>query len=153
MQAQDNAVAPLIGTHGRHEIDLVGFAVFVVANLGQGITSVLPGWPARRMDKADGRLIARHKVTRLLLNPALAERLVRVGIHDQVHAIFTGGGPVLPQVTRQVMSEWPDMRFVAVYGSTEAEPIAEIDARDISAADFEAMADGNDCGGIDGSCP
>lgn len=146
MQAQDAAIAPLIGTGGRVETDLVGFPVFVVANLGQGITSVLPDWPARRMDKATGprlaRLIERHGVSRLLLNPALVERVTGTGIPDCVQAIFTGGGPVFPQVIQRIRAARPDMRLVAVYGSTEAEPIAEIDATAISDADFAKMVGG-----------
>lgn len=147
MQAQDAAVAPLIGTGHRHETDLVGFPVFVLANLGQGITSVLPHWPVRRTDKADGariaRLVERHGVTRLLLNPTLVERLVETGIPRSVHAVFTGGGPVFPDLVRKVMATRPDIDLVAVYGSTEAEPIAEISAHDIAAGDFVAMQTGS----------
>jgi acyl-CoA synthetase (AMP-forming)/AMP-acid ligase II len=147
MQAQDAAVAPLIGTRGVHETDLVGFPVFVIANLGQGITSVLPDWPARQMRKADGariaRLVERHGVTRLLLNPALVERLAAVGIPRSVHAVFSGGGPVFPDLFRQVRATRPDIEFVAVYGSTEAEPIAEIAASDVAEADLAAMEAGH----------
>jgi acyl-CoA synthetase (AMP-forming)/AMP-acid ligase II len=147
MRAQDAAVAPLIGTRGMHETDLVGFPVFVVANLGQGITSVLPDWPVRRMDKATGariaRLIERHRVTRLLLNPALVERLADAGIPRSVRAVFSGGGPVFPDLIRKLRAARPDIDFVAVYGSTEAEPIAEVAARDIAPEDLAAMESGH----------
>jgi len=146
MLAQDAAVAPLIGTAGRHETDLVGFPVFVIANLGQGITSVLPDWPVRRMDKASGprmaRLIERRGVTRLLLNPALVERLAEFGIPKQVHSVFTGGGPVFPDLIARITTSRPSLRMVAVYGSTEAEPIAEADVSSLTPADFAAMAAG-----------
>ncbi|MDE2597679.1 MAG: AMP-binding protein, partial [Sphingomonadales bacterium] len=147
MAMQEAAVAPLIGTAGRCEVDLVGFPVFVVANLGQGITSVLPDWPVRRIDKASGkcmaRLIAQRGVTRLLLNPALVERLAEAGVPPTVHAVFTGGGPVFPDLLRRLRQDRPDLRVVAVYGSTEAEPIAEIDAAQITEADFAAMEAGD----------
>lgn len=143
MLAQDAAVAPLIGTGGQHEIDLVGFPVFVVANLGQGITSVLPDWPVKRIDKANGaaiaRLCQRHGVTRLLLNPALVEKLAVAGLPDTIRAVFTGGGPVYPDLMRRVMAQRADLRFFAVYGSTEAEPIAEVAVAAITPADFAAM--------------
>ena len=146
MRAQDAAVAPLIGTGGALEIDLVGFPVFVVANLGQGIASVLPDWPARRLDKASpariARLIERHGVTRLLLNPELVSRIADHGIPASVSTVFTGGGPVFPDLLRKVRGCRPDLSFVAVYGSTEAEPIAEIAAQHISPADYLAMAEG-----------
>lgn len=154
MLAQNAAVAPLIGTGGQHETDLVGFPVFVIANLGQGITSVLPDWPVRRMDKASGqgiaRLIARHGVTRLLLNPALVERLAQIGIPAQVHSVFTGGGPVFGDLIRKIMAGRPGLRLVLAYGSTEAEPIADIDARTITEADYAAMAGGQ---GLLAGCP
>lgn len=146
MAAQERAVAPLIGAGGHHEIDLVGFPVFVVANLGQGITSVLPDWSLWRTDKVKGKGIARrierHGVTRLLLNPALVERLTGAKIAASVHSIFTGGGPVYPDLFARVRTARGDIRMVAVYGSTEAEPIAEVEAADIGAGDFVAMQGG-----------
>jgi acyl-CoA synthetase (AMP-forming)/AMP-acid ligase II len=146
MAAQERAVAPLIGTGGHHEIDLVGFPVFVIANLGQGITSVLPDWSLRRTDTVKGEEIAlriqRHHVTRLLLNPALVERLVEVNVAAPVHSVFTGGGPVYPDLFARVRAARGDIRMVAVYGSTEAEPIAEVEAADIGADDFAAMQGG-----------
>jgi olefin beta-lactone synthetase len=147
MHAQEAAVAPLIGTGGRTETDLVGFPVFVVANLGQGITSVLPDWPARRLGKASSariaRLIQRQGVSRLLLNPELVWRLAEHGIPGSIKAIFTGGGPVFPDMIETIRKARPDVAMIAVYGSTEAEPIAELDVRDIAPADFAAMANGS----------
>lgn len=147
MRAQDVAVSPLIGTKGRLEIDLVGFPVFVVANLGQGITSVLPDWPARQQEKATGariaRLIERHNVTRLLINPELLSRVVDHGVPASIHTSFTGGGPVFPDLIQKVLTDRPDLNMVAVYGSTEAEPIAEIAANDIAPLDFKAMSAGH----------
>jgi len=146
MRAQEAAVAPLIGTGGEPSVDLVGFPVFVVANLGQGVTSVLPDWPARRLDRATGAriaaLVTRHSVQRLLLSPALVERLASVGVPPQIDTIFTGGGPVFPQLLRHLAVQRPDCRVTAVYGSTEAEPIAEIDLGDIGAEDFAMMEAG-----------
>ncbi len=143
LAAQDRAVAPLIAPQGRPEIDLVSFPVFVVANLGQGITSVLPNWPLRDPAKARGAAIsahmARHGVTRLLLNPAIVEAVAPLALPATVHTIFTGGGPVFPDVIDGVRRANPSVRVVAVYGSTEAEPIAHLDATEISPADDAAM--------------
>jgi len=146
MRAQEAAVTPLIGTGGVPSVDLVGFPVFVVANLGQGVTSVLPDWPPRRIDRATGSgiaaLIERHDVKRLLLSPALVGRLASVGVPPYVDAIFTGGGPVFPKLLKRLAEQRPDCRVIAVYGSTEAEPIAEIALADISADDFTEMESG-----------
>ncbi|MBO9712279.1 AMP-binding protein [Sphingomonas sp.] len=145
LAAQDRAVAPLIATHGKPETDLVAFPVFVVANLGQGITSVLPNWPVRRPARAKGAAIRahaeRHGVTRLLLSPAIAETLADHLPRD-AHSLFTGGGPVFPDLIATLLAAKPGLRVVAVYGSTEAEPIAEIDADAIADADWQAMREG-----------
>lgn len=145
LAAQDRAVAPLIATGGKAETDLVAFPVFVVANLGQGIISVLPNWPLRAPGQArPARIRAhaeRHGVTRLLLSPALAE-ILSDGLPSGVHTLFTGGGPVFPDLVERIRNAAPAMRVVSVYGSTEAEPIAHSDADDVRAADWEAMQSG-----------
>jgi len=145
LAAQDAAVAPLIGTRGVAEVDLVAFPVFVVANLGQGITSVLPNWrtgnPAGANAAAIARHAERHGVTRMLLSPAIAA-IVAERLPRGVHSIFTGGGPVFPDLVERLNEARPGLRIVSVYGSTEAEPIAEIEAAETSDADRAAMAQG-----------
>jgi acyl-CoA synthetase (AMP-forming)/AMP-acid ligase II len=142
LAAQDRAVAPLIATGGKAETDLVAFPVFVVANLGQGVSSVLPNWPLKNPAKARGEAIRahaeRHGVTRLLLSPAIAETLAD-HIPAGAHTLFTGGGPVFPDL----IARYAALRMVAVYGSTEAEPIAEIDAAEIGEADWAEMRTGS----------
>ncbi len=138
LQAQNRAVAPLLASD-RREVDLVAFPVFVLANLGSGVTSVLPNWPLRRPDRADAAAIrahiAKHGVTRLLLPPVLAETLSDAPLPASVTTLFTGGGPVFPDGVDRLTAHNPALRVMAVYGSTEAEPIAELEVSALSAAD------------------
>ena len=146
LKAQNAAVAPLLASE-RSEVDLVAFPVFVLANIALGITSVLPNWSLRDAGKASPSKIrahcAAHGVTRLLLPPALAEKLADAPLPQMVDHIFTGGGPVFPDVVEQLTALNPDLTIVAVYGSTEAEPIAECVLSDISGEDRDAMASGS----------
>lgn len=143
LAAQDRAVAPLIATRSKTETDLVAFPVFVIANLGQGITSILPNWPLRAPGRAKAVRIRahaeRHGVTRLLLSPAISEILALGGMPAGAHTLFTGGGPVFPDLVARIREGAPKMRVVSVYGSTEAEPIAHCDAADVTEADWAAM--------------
>ncbi len=41
--------------------------------------------------------------------------------------IYTGGAPVFPAMLRRLQAMAPAAAVVAVYGSTEAEPIARIE--------------------------
>lgn len=148
LHAQDLAVAPLLASaddQGRAEVDLVAFPVFVIANLGRGVTSVLPNWRLSKPLAADARAIGRHATaagaTRLLLSPALAER-VADHLPAGVHTLFVGGGPVFPDLLDRLRARRPDLRIVAVYGSTEAEPIAHLDWDAARAEDRAAMRGG-----------
>jgi len=59
-----------------------------------------------------------------------------------VSDIFTGGGPVFPDTLRRLLDTSAGLRVVAVYGSTEAEPIAEIATSEMSPADWAEMKAG-----------
>lgn len=145
LMAQRAAVAPLLDSQ-RDEVDLVAFPVFVLLNLAAGRTSILPDWPLARAGDvtADALhdLTLRHKATRLLLPPALCETLAQKPLPVSVHTVFTGGGPVFPDMVRNLTHTAPYLRVVSVYGSTEAEPIAEIEASAITEADRAKMEAG-----------
>ena len=142
LAAQQAAVAPLLRSDD-DERDLTAFPVFVLVALAEGRTSVLPDWTLSAQDRVTGAALAGRirasGATRALLPPALVERLAGADWPEGLSTVFTGGGPVFPDVLRRVAER---ARVVAVYGSTEAEPIAEIDAAEIAPGDWEAMAAG-----------
>lgn len=150
---QNACVADLLRPTRADETDLVAFPVFVLANLSLGVTSVLPNWNLRRQDAADPRGIAehmaKHSVTRALVPPSICEKMTK-GAAAKLSAIFTGGGPVFPDLLERLSAQAPRADVVSVYGSTEAEPIAHQHVRDISAADWQAMRSG---GGLLAGCP
>lgn len=145
LMAQRAAVSPLLDSM-RDETDLVTFPVFVLINLAEGRSSVLPNWSMRRLHKlAPAQLkswIERNGVTRLLLPPALCETLAKTDIPAQVSTLFTGGGPVFPDLIAKLKARASGLRIVSVYGSTEAEPIADLDAAAVTPEDLEAMRTG-----------
>jgi olefin beta-lactone synthetase len=133
------------------DVDLVTMPMFVLSNLAAGVTSVLP----RVNLRAPGRIppdallaeIRRFRPSRTIVAPALLERLAdhcaaNAVKLDSFRMILTGGGPVFPRLLRKVRAVAPSAETVAVYGSTEAEPIALLQASDISPEDFAAMASG-----------
>ena len=56
--------------------------------------------------------------------------------------LHTGGAPVFPRLLVAMRELAPNAEVVAVYGSTEAEPIAHVAADEISESDLAAMRDG-----------
>ena len=55
LAAQNACVRELIAPQREDETDLVAFPVFVIANLAQGVTSVLPNWKLSRHDERQRR--------------------------------------------------------------------------------------------------
>jgi olefin beta-lactone synthetase len=127
------------------DVDLISLPIFVLSNLALGAASVIPAGDLRRPARMSGarlrRQIAAHGVTRVLAPPALCARIAD-GSHLDVRGIFTGGGPVFPNLWRKLREAAPKAQLCAIYGSTEAEPIAHVDWDEISSADWRAMAAG-----------
>jgi olefin beta-lactone synthetase len=132
------------------EVDLTTLPVFLLANLASGVTSVVPDADLRAPGAIEPgpvlRQIQSNRITRTVASPAL---LLRLAAHPSATAtlagmrhLFTGGAPVFPRALDALAATAPQAAVVAVYGSTEAEPIAEIERRQISDEDRRAMQGG-----------
>jgi acyl-CoA synthetase (AMP-forming)/AMP-acid ligase II len=133
------------------EVDLATLPVFVLANLAAGVTTVIPDVDLRRPGAVDaGRVFAqieRHGVTRLTASPAFMERLIEYGRASgrtlpALRKLYTGGAPVFPRLLEALREFAPMAEAVAVYGSTEAEPIAHVERAAMRPDDLEAMRSG-----------
>ena len=142
------------------EVDLAPLPIFVLANLASGVTSVIPQCDLRRPGCVEPgpvlEQLERHGVTRTVGSPALYERLlqgawaaaraggengeVRLG---PIEKLYTGGAPVFPRLLQELRVAIPQGRVTVVYGSTEAEPIADLDWDEIESADLDAMHAGS----------
>jgi olefin beta-lactone synthetase len=149
--AQHRAIASAIGLRAG-VVDLTTLPIFVLANLASGVTSVLPNADPRRPGAIDAapvlEQITRHAIQTIGASPALVARVVaecaRQGRRlTGVQHVFMGGAPVFPRDLRQARDTFPDAEITAVYGSTEAEPMAEISLSGVSPADFAAMERGD----------
>ena len=144
--AQSKCLTPLLGQVEKDDIDLVAFPMFVVANLAIGLTSVLPDWKFSAHDKVSvshlKAFIKTHKITRALVPPILCEALADISGPPTLRAIFTGGGPVFPDLLKRLNQSYPQADIVSVYGSTEAEPISHAHFKDLTPVHFEKMKSG-----------
>ena len=132
-------------------IDVETMPIVLLANLAAGVTSVIPAVDLTRPGSANGARIEsdarRNRATSIVASPALLERLsahcVASGrLLSSVRKIFAGGAPVFPSLLDKLAQIAPGARVRAVYGSTEAEPIAELDRVEITQTDREAMRSG-----------
>jgi acyl-CoA synthetase (AMP-forming)/AMP-acid ligase II len=132
------------------DVDLSTLPVFVLANLASGVTSVIPDADLRMPGQIEAAPViaqmTRHQVRRTAASPGLVGRLVEESARTRTPLPFgivhVGGAPVFPRLLDAIAAAAPDARVVSVYGSTEAEPIAEIPRDEISADDRLRMRQG-----------
>lgn len=133
-------------------IDLTTLPVFVLANLASGVTSLIPDADLRRPGAIEAapvlRQIERLRPASVVASPAFLERICDSCEERAGHSVsgfryvFTGGAPVFPDHLDRFATNFPGADVVAVYGSTEAEPIAHITRNALTADDMAAMTAG-----------
>lgn len=133
------------------DVDLSTLPIFALANLASGVTSVIPAGDLRKVGSIDAApvfaQIERWGVTRSAASPAFFERLAEYGERKRcslptLQVIDTGGAPVFAKLLDRLQCLAPQAHSRAVYGSTEAEPIAHLAAAAISVDDRLAMRHG-----------
>jgi acyl-CoA synthetase (AMP-forming)/AMP-acid ligase II len=147
LSAQNAEMGHVLQSTRETETDLVCFPVLVIANLDRGVTSLLPNWKLSQHDCATAEgvaaLISEHGAGRALVPPVICETLARAKNQTSLHKIFTGGGPVYPDILQELADGHPHLEIVSIYGSTEAEPIAAQALSDFTAEDWQQMKSGS----------
>jgi acyl-CoA synthetase (AMP-forming)/AMP-acid ligase II len=130
------------------DVDVATMPIVVLANLASGVTSLIPPVDLRYPGAIDPApvvaAVQTHNAVSSVASPAFFERLARYCAERRLTLpsftkLFTGGAPVFPRLLEQMQAMAPAADVVAVYGSTEAEPIAHISRRELSEADHRAM--------------
>ncbi|MDH4231190.1 MAG: AMP-binding protein [Nitrospirota bacterium] len=122
------------------DIDLPTFPIFSLNNLACGITSVLPAITLATPSEKDARILVSQmlseKVTCCTFAPARLARVTeychlnRIDL-SHIRRVVTGGAPADKEVLRGLKAIAPGALLLVLYGSTEAEPIASIDADEL----------------------
>lgn len=147
---QHNAVCNTLPAQAS-DVELNTLPVFILSSLARGIKTVIPEGFGRNPDMMKmERVVAQireHGVNRLLAAPAfckaITEHLRRNSqTLPQISQIYTGGGPVFPALLNALAERMPNATVTAVYGSTEAEPIAHVNLAEFYPDDLAAMQQG-----------
>ena len=123
---------------GPGDVDLPTLPVFLLHSLAGGATCVIPDADLRAVGQVSpGPLIAqirREGITSTSGSPAFFQRIAEELLSknetlESVRHIFTGGARVPSGLIDMLTKVAPEAELHIVYGSTEAEPIAVLDAR------------------------
>jgi len=119
------------------DVDLPTLPVFLLHSLASGATCVIADADLRAVGEVDpGPVIAQlaaHNVTSTSGSPAfyrqVVDHLLETGAAlPHLRDIYTGGARVPAQLVDDLAQALPGVQLHVVYGSTEAEPIAVLDA-------------------------
>jgi acyl-CoA synthetase (AMP-forming)/AMP-acid ligase II len=133
------------------QVDLSTMPIVALANLASGAISLIPKADLRYPGKIDPApvvaQIQTEQVISTVASPALLGRVARYCLSKNVtfkglQKVFTGGAPIFPRLLEQLQHIAPNAVVSAVYGSTEAEPIAKISYHHIIGDNLQAMSAG-----------
>jgi acyl-CoA synthetase (AMP-forming)/AMP-acid ligase II/pimeloyl-ACP methyl ester carboxylesterase len=120
--------------------DLPVFPIFSLNNLAAGVTTVIPAIDVGAPAENDAAvLIAQMKstgTTCTTLSPSLLRGLYTYCLDNHItlpflRRIVTGGAPVSKDDLKKTLQIAPQSDVLVLYGSTEVEPMAHIEARDM----------------------
>ncbi len=122
------------------DIDITLLPIVLFINLGIGSTSVIFKYNQKKPEKTDFNkfinLITELKVNRITSSPFIVNKLASKLLAKDIklpglEKIFTGGAPVFPNEAKLLKEAFYHSSVNIVYGSTEAEPISIVNAKDI----------------------
>jgi len=122
------------------DYDLPAFPIFSLNNLAAGVTTIIPISDIGRPTERDPLMLVSQmlscKITCATLSPSMM-----VGISEfcaarniqmpSLRRIITGGAPISNETLALMKKAVPQSEIWVLYGSTEVEPIAHIEATDI----------------------
>lgn len=135
--AQHHALARQV-PDAEHARVWTNLPVVVLHNIGRGVETVLPpdsiGQDPMPNPKHFHQLVQCSGATVLAVSPAPLGQLGRAPGRvplPGIERVYTGGGPITPELLESAMAVLPNAQITALYGSTEAEPIAHASAEQV----------------------
>lgn len=131
-------------------VEFCSFPVFVLSNLGQGVSTILPPQKTAKLNEVNFdyvlKSMEKYHATQLLAAPDFCRGLLSQTnaktVLARLEKIHTGGGPVFINLLKQLKRIAPKAEITTLYGSTEAEPIALQPMGDFIEEDYEKIASG-----------
>jgi acyl-CoA synthetase (AMP-forming)/AMP-acid ligase II len=122
------------------DVDLPVFPLFTLNNIASGVTTVLPAIDISKPNIEDSKIllsqISKCKVNCMTLAPSSFRNLAiycdtKGILLDNVSRVLTGGAPISETDIQRFVSIAPNSQNWILYGSTEVEPIAYIESKEM----------------------
>ncbi|MFZ5986389.1 MAG: AMP-binding protein [Bacillota bacterium] len=122
------------------DVDLPAFPIFSLNNIAAGVQTVIPVTDIGRPGDKDPVMLVSQiiscSITCATLSPSMVEGIGRFCEENmitmpKVRRVVTGGAPISNDTLARFKKCVPNAKVWVLYGSTEVEPIAHIEASDI----------------------
>lgn len=132
------------------DIDMPAFPIFSLNSLATGVTTVLPAINLAEPAATDSALLASQiingQVSCTTLSPSMLIGLAKYCAEKNIvllglRRVVTGGAPISKDDVRAFYKIAPQTDIWILYGSTEAEPMAHIEGRDMLREEFKQDPD------------
>ena len=129
------------------DIELSSVPIFTLSNINVGITTVIADCNYSSLEKSNSKKLVNqidtNKINRIMASPGLLNIIMQEQNElKNVKKVFTGGGAIFLDFLKDLRKKFPNSKIVTLYGSTEAEPIAELDINEITKEDVEKTKNG-----------
>ena len=130
LTAQNKAIQSAAQFEQYKKPDLAIFANLVLANLGMGRGTIFvpPKWKSSDLQKI-ASLPSELQPETLSAGPAFFSKLLQEKTLPHLKSIHIGGALTDCSIFEEGFLRFPESRFIHVYGSSEAEPVAHADAK------------------------
>lgn len=160
LSAQHHALSHVI-PYTQNDIDMPAFPIFSLNSLATGVSTLLPAVNLAAPSPRDPALLAcqiiNEKVTCTTLSPSMLVGLAKFCLEKNIQLtglrrVVTGGAPISQDDVKAFYKIAPQVDLWILYGSTEAEPMAHIEGRqmirDSKISDPEIVESGVNVGEI-----
>lgn len=160
LRAQHAALKEVV-PYENTDTDIPAFPIFSLNNLASGVTTVLPAIDLARPHEHDAAALVsqiRHEsISCTTLSPSMLNALSGFCLHRDVkltslRRVITGGAPISRDNVSDFRQIAPMAEIWILYGSTEVEPMAHIEAKEMLALenrqDAEIIEEGVNVGHI-----
>ena len=139
LSAQHNALSHVI-PYTEKDKDMPAFPIFSLNNLASGVTTILPALDLSAPSEKDPALLAcqilNENINCTTLSPSMLVGLARFCKEKNIQLsglrrVVTGGAPISKDDVKAFYEIAPQTDLWILYGSTEAEPMAHIEGRDM----------------------
>lgn len=130
------------------DLDMPAFPIFSLNSLATGVSTLLPAVNLAQPAPTDSALltaqILKEKVTCTTLSPSMLVGVAKYCDENKIQLsrlrrVVTGGAPISQDDVKAFYKIAPQVELWILYGSTEAEPMAHIEGRDMIKQDIQSI--------------